>query len=370
MNPGYARRRLTLRCLAALTAVTASAAVVGIVTTPAGSTDPRTAARTESYAGARTPGGASLLGRGPHPERPTGTGPGTVPGPGDALPGATAAATPGTVAAPPSAAPSPPHRSTRHGAAPTTPATRATPRAGGGTTQGATAPAPAAPATSSGTGPLGRPGSWRLAFDDEFDGTALDTDRWSANDGDHMNDVTTRATNVAVTGGNLVLTLSSPTTGAYVNSGRYAGARTGFLLPVGGYAEARVEFPGNGGTVYNWPAWWISSGPAWPAGGEHDIVEGLGTATVNYHNATGAHNFGTIPGTWSNTFHVYGIHRAADHADVYWDGHLVKSYPTSDNGAGQALVLNVGNGSYGGPTVTGAASRVVVDYVRAWLPGR
>jgi hypothetical protein len=146
---------------------------------------------------------------------------------------------------------------------------------------------------------------------------------------------------------------SSPGDGAGAN---------GFLLPVGGYAEARVLFPGNGTSIYNWPAWW-TSGPGWPAAGEHDIAEGLGSLTVNYHSLSGSHNQGVIPGTWSNAFHVYGLHRKATSADVYWDGRLVKSYSTDDNGGAQSLLLNVGRGN---TAVYGTGSQVKVDYVRAW----
>jgi len=228
--------------------------------------------------------------------------------------------------------------------------------------------APASSTTASIPGPLGVAGQWGLSFDDEFSGTSLDTSRWSAMEGASMNNVTAHSGNVAVRDGYLWLTAASSTSGAYVSSAPFdIGGGKGYLLPVGSYAEARVRFPGNGTAIYNWPAWWTGSGPAWPAGGEHDIAEGLGTLTVNYHDARGGHNQDPIPGSWSNQFHVYGIYRAADHADVYWDGKLVRSYPTGDNGAGQALLLNVGvNSPNGSISAFGTASQVRVDYVRAW----
>jgi hypothetical protein len=205
-----------------------------------------------------------------------------------------------------------------------------------------------------------------MKFDDEFNGTALDTTRWKALDGYRMNNTTTRASNVSVSGGNLVLTLPSSTSGAYVSSSRSDGAgANGYDLPVGGYAEARVYMPGTDTTIYNWPAWW-ASGPSWPAAGENDIAEVLGgKMTVNYHSSSGAHNQGVIPGTWHNAFHVFGIHRKATSADVYYDGKLVKSYPTDDNGAGESLLLNVGSTS-GSNQMYGTGSQVKVDYVRAW----
>ncbi len=88
---------------------------------------------------------------------------------------------------------------------------------------------------------------------------------------------------------------------------------------------------------------------------------------MNYHSPSGAHNQGVVPGVWSDDFHLYGIHRRADRADVYWDGQLVKSYPTDDNREGHRLLLNVGV-RRDGVTVYGTGSEVSVDYVRAYRP--
>lgn len=216
--------------------------------------------------------------------------------------------------------------------------------------------------------PNGPSGNWSIVFDDEFSGTSLDLTKWSPNwygEGGKMNNVGTYAANATVAGGNLVLQLSSSTAGALVHTDYKTGR---YQLPIGGYTEARVYFPGSSAEpIYNWPAWW-ASGPSWPAAGEHDIAEGLsGKLTVNYHSPSGAHNFGAIAGTWYNAFHTYGVHRKATSADVYWDGVLVKSYPTDDNGAGEELILNVG-ASGSRVAQLGDAGAVKVDYVRAWNP--
>jgi len=220
--------------------------------------------------------------------------------------------------------------------------------------------APAVPSAAA-AAPMGFAGAWTSVFDDEFNGNTLDTNRWMPNwygDGGVMNDVATYASNVSQSNGHLVLTLAGPNSGALVGSDVPGGHK----VSVGEYVEARVQFPGNGTSIDNWPAWWIS-GPNWPAAGEHDIAEGLGDLTVNYHSPSGPHNQGTIPGTWSNAFHTYGVLRAADHADVYWDGQLVKSYPTDDDGQPEQMILNAGgSGSSGG-------SQMLVDWVRAWTPG-
>ena len=211
--------------------------------------------------------------------------------------------------------------------------------------------------------PLGKSGSWTLSFDDEFSGTAVDRKIWTPYvDGWRSNHVTVYNRNVSVSGGNAVLKLVSPTEGAVLASKPWDGSKTGYTLPVGSYAEARIKFPGSGTTIYNWPGWW-ASGPSWPAAGEHDIAEGLGTMTVNYHSSSGKYNQGTIPGTWSNDFHTYGLYRGAGFAEVYYDGVLVKSYPTDDNGNGESLIVNIGSGH-----TAQIPSQLLVDYVRAWKP--
>jgi len=212
-------------------------------------------------------------------------------------------------------------------------------------------------------------GSWKLVFNDEFNGTSLDTSRWTALHDWNINNVRNNAANVSVANGNLVLTLASKKSGGGVSSAPHDGAgKNGYLLRVGDYVEARIYFPGSSAEgVYNWPAWW-ASGPNWPAAGEHDIAEGTRSGlTVNYHSASGQYQLGGVPGVWFNDFHTYGVLRTAGKAEVYWDGVLVKSYKTDDNGRGQALILNVGK-SGARPAVTGRASRVKVDYVRAWRP--
>jgi beta-glucanase (GH16 family) len=197
-----------------------------------------------------------------------------------------------------------------------------------------------------------------MTFDDEFNGTALNTNVWSNHAGwTNQNNVTDYASNVAEANGNLILTLASSTSGAAI------GSNQGYLA-VGDFAEARVYFPGSGTSIYNWPAWW-ASGANWPAAGESDIAEGLGTLTVNYHSPSGAHNTGTVSGTWSNAFHTYGIYRGSNYCDVYWDGQLVRQYTTDDNGGPENLIFTIGASN---TLQFGAAGQVKVDYVRVWAP--
>lgn len=208
--------------------------------------------------------------------------------------------------------------------------------------------------------------SWvKLVFDDEFNGTSLNSKYWASTwwNGGVMNNVVTDPANVRVTGGHLVLTLASPTSGALVTTDPAQVPHGGFQFGAGYSAEARIFFPGNGSTVYNWPAFWTGC-TNWPQDGEADIAEALGTMTSNYHSSRGADNSGTIPGTWANGWHTYGMDRQKGRNRIFWDGKLVRSYPTYDNGAPQFLIFNVG--ARARDIVTGTASEVLVDWVRVW----
>jgi len=217
--------------------------------------------------------------------------------------------------------------------------------------------------------PWGPPGSWRAVFEDTFDGPAVNTKWWSLNTwgGAKVCNVNTSADNVAIVNGELVLTLSDENTGATINTNpvdHYSTpGKVGFEAPVGSVCEARVFLPGDGTRIFGWSGWW-TGGQDWPRNGEHDIVEILdGAPTVNYHSRSGSHNQGAVPGYWGDAWHTYTLHRKTKSADVYWDGQLVKSYPTDDSGGPHSLLLSVGNGGF---YQLGVGMRV--DYVRVWNP--
>ncbi len=218
--------------------------------------------------------------------------------------------------------------------------------------------------------PAGVGGHWKLVFADEFNGSRLNTSVWAPDwygATGRMNNVTTNPANVSVRGGYLVLTLRSPSDGATISSDAASCHCAGLTFNYG-FAAARVCLPGSGSTIADWPAWW-TSGRTWPRDGEIDVVEGLGgAATSNYHyqNSTGAltaSESGTIPGGWGGRCAVYGVDRLPGENRIYWNGRLVRTYPTFDHGDPHHLIFSIGAS---GNAIPGSSLRV--DWVRVWRP--
>jgi beta-glucanase (GH16 family) len=233
-----------------------------------------------------------------------------------------------------------------------------------------TLPTPVPPVTQPVGDPLGR--TWTAVLDDEFNGTSIDTSRWVALNGWGNNNVTSNAKNCTESGGNLVLALPGDGTGCdlYSSKNYGAGANAHDLL-VGDYLEARIWFPGPGtaptSELDNWPAFWTYDGSGNWLSGENDIAEALGHMEYNYH-ATSSNGNLNPPGNWGNSWHVYGIYRAATQVQVFYDGVLVGTQPTTDNGGPEAIMFTSGktNACCGAPAVYGPAGNVLVDWVREW----
>ena len=218
--------------------------------------------------------------------------------------------------------------------------------------------------------PLGR--AWTEVFDDEFNGTSIDKSRWVALNGWGNNNVTSNAKNCSESGGNLILALPGDGTGCDLYSSQKdgAGANAHDLL-VGDYLEARIWFPGPGSsptsTLDNWPAFWAYDGSGNWLAGENDIAEALGHMEFNYHS-TGQNSTASPPGNWGNSWHVYGIYRSATQVQVFYDGVLVETLATSDNGGPESIMFTSGvtDACCGAPAVYGPAGNVLVDWVREW----
>ena len=269
-----------------------------------------------------------------------------------------------------------------------------------------------------GTQPVGDPQgiTWNLAFDDEMNGTSIDTTKWEvyndpqtgcpgtaavchiAHDNEASTAKTTNCTEGSVNPGGLgtvgAITLTAPNDGtgcnissAWGGAGSYNGTEltnstSAFELGIGDYVEFRVWVPpcpgcDNGfAPVANHETIW-TSGANWPANGEIDIAEGLSSLSTTYHkcnvtppvvgcgNTQDTTTFPAPSSAWPGSWHIYGTYRTATDDYVYWDGNLVATHVVSDLGGLQALRMDIGYSS-GGANFDVTPANMYVDWCRAY----
>jgi hypothetical protein len=252
----------------------------------------------------------------------------------------------------------------------------------------APAPAPVPPAPlpprDLSLGPWGpTSGSWRLAFDDEFNGTSLDSSLWNTGvmgsgltgpmNSDEL-ECYSPAQDV-VSGGELDLNAAAvPQTGCPM----YGGPQTvnepyvsGLINTQGkfsytyGFLEARVWLPGSPWAGVDWPAVWEVGSPA-PQNGEIDDVEGLlGRACFHFHDGAG-NPYGDCLGGFNGAWHTYGVDWEPGLVTWYYDGNAVGTASTNITSAPMYLIadLALDNGTQGGPIQAPASLRI--DYIRVW----
>lgn len=260
----------------------------------------------------------------------------------------------------------------------------------------------AAPARASASaGPAPAPtwdprGSHTLTFDDEFAGRGVDTARWEEGwfvrpgDGGFSGPVNPgsdqacdSAANVSQPGdGYLHLELThTPSTcsgSRYPYSAALVNTRLSFSQE-GGSFEARVYIPpvrSSSGAVEaaGYPAVWLN-GPSdvpWPQHGEIDLVEGMGGATAAHLHYDDSAGTAQAPG-WTSPAAYTGWHDVGASWDpshqtvtIYWDGTAVftHAFPATDP---EYLILGY---SMGSRPPAAFPSAMLVDWVRAWAPGR
>ena len=223
--------------------------------------------------------------------------------------------------------------------------------------------------------PIGDRGSWHLIFDDEFNGSRLDTSHWST--GWFGSGVTWPVNpnapecfdprRVSVGGGSLNVSVAVKPETCEGKTRPYA---AGIVTTNGkfsyryGYAEIRAKIAVSAaGVVYDWPAFW-TDGQNWPADGEDDIVEGLGGRLCwHFHSAAG------VPGTCKQTpvkpgWHTFGADWEPGSVTYYYNGRRVGRITRGITAAPMYLILGIGaDAQYGGPT---RAATFRVAYVRVW----
>jgi beta-glucanase (GH16 family) len=254
---------------------------------------------------------------------------------------------------------------------------------------------------------------WQLVWSDEFDGDALDPDKWSlrvwpprkVNDEDQA--YTDRARNVRIEDGHLVVEAHREDyEGARYTSGRVHSQGKGDFLY--GRFEVRAKLPRGQGT---WPAVWMlpddpfayattcsddedwqGSGEcdAWPNSGEIDIMEHVGYQMNHVHGTVHTEAYYWLK--WEQrkgrilledvdeTFHVYAMEWSPERIDMFVDDSLYFTYVNENKGWREwpfdkpfFLIMNVAVGGAwgraGGPIDDSVfPQRMLVDYVRVYEP--
>jgi beta-glucanase (GH16 family) len=267
----------------------------------------------------------------------------------------------------------------------------------GGGGGGAAAPAPApAPAPPPAAAPLVVPADHRLVWADEFDTPGLpDASRWVYDvgmnkQGWHNNEKqyysAARRENSEVRDGKLVITARLESLNNLPDWGgqRYSSAR---LITAGkaqwtyGFFEIRAKMPCGQGT---WPAiWMLGAQGSWPAGGELDILEHVGSrpdhvfSTVHTTSGSGGQGKGdgrTLT-TVCSQFHNYQMHWTPQEVRFGIDGQTHFVYKNAGTGtaqwpfdAAQFMILNIAvGGDLGGPVDDTIFPRQMeVEYVRVY----
>jgi len=244
-------------------------------------------------------------------------------------------------------------------------------------------------------------GTWTLVWSDEFngaDGSAPDPTKWTYDLGGNgwgnqeLESYTSRPQNVQVQNGNLVITAVQETySGTDGITRNYTSARLktqGLFSQQYGKFEARIKLPYGQGI---WPAFWLLgsniSSVAWPACGEIDIMENIGSKpSTIYGSLHGRQGSGktslsaayTLPSgqKFSDDYHVFTVEWEPNEARFYVDGTLYESHTSADLPAGSwvfdhpfFILLNVAIGGYwpGSPDQTTIfPQKMLVDYVHVY----
>ena len=248
--------------------------------------------------------------------------------------------------------------------------------------------APLSAATPTGAG-------WTLAWNDEFEGTTMDTTKWRHWLPGARRDAVNSPSAVAVAGG--ALTISTYTSGGTHYTGMISTQDT--YPYTYGYIEARIDYDSSPGM---WSAFWMQSptmgnpiGSPNSAGTEIDIcehrsidsagnnIDGLVVGNIHWdgygtaHRSTGytSPNLGLGSG-----YHIYGMEWTPTQQKFYIDGVLrwtinnnAANSPVSQRSEFIILSSEVDNASWAGAvpaagygTLATTTTKMIVDYVRVY----
>jgi beta-glucanase (GH16 family) len=230
--------------------------------------------------------------------------------------------------------------------------------------------------------PLGQPGNWKLIFNDEFNGTSLDTSVWNTcfpwarqdrctNSGNHELELFQPQEAYLDGSGHLVLRAEEQQINGFdYTSGMVASYRS--LNFKYGYVEARVKIPAGKGL---WPQFWMMpSDRSWPP--EIDIFEILGDdptrAYFTYHwgSSNNTSQYSYSGPDFSAGWHTFAAKWEPGEITWYTDGiergKFTDSVVTSKS---MYLILDLSvGGDWPGPpdSTTDFPSYWQIEYVRVW----
>lgn len=228
----------------------------------------------------------------------------------------------------------------------------------------------------------GLPQPYNLILNEDFPTNAA----WSSNRGlnpavwrvidnvSGQNGVTALASNVSVSGSNLIMQLSDSTHGAAIDSGAFsnsASADSQIAFPVGAIAEFKVNMPYVGGNFVNWGGGWLATNDFSSGSGSYcelDCIEcNSGVPSVNYHDDAGQLGPTTVSVT-GNAMHTVTVLRGASLITFWIDGTQVGTFvPADTKQCTLRLAFTWGNGN-GNTFQAGSSGEFLCDYVRVWLP--
>lgn len=229
------------------------------------------------------------------------------------------------------------------------------------------------------------PRALTLVWSDEFDGTSVNTSNWNiinGNPGVNNEKEFYQPANVAVSGGNLIITARQQTVqGQPYTSGKLE--TYGKFSTTYGRIEARIKLPMVQGT---WPAFWmlgnnINTGAGWPTCGEIDIMEHVNTSntilgTMHWNGGSGHVQYGSSTTTTPGDYHIYAVEW--DNSSIRWyvDNTLYVTGNIANNinntGAFHLpffIILNLAiGGDLPGNTIDNGSlpTTMMVDYVRVY----
>lgn len=224
---------------------------------------------------------------------------------------------------------------------------------------------------------------YSLVWSDEFDGTAVDTSKWTYDLGNlNVNNEKEfyQTQNATVSNGNLVITAKKEVVGGQP----YTSSRLktqGKFAPTYGRIEANIKLPMGMGM---WPAFWMLganiNSVSWPQCGELDIMEHINNTSTIYGtmhwDSNGHAQYGSTTSTTPGDYHLYAIEWDANEIRWYVDNTLyqtgnIKS-DINNTGAFQLpffILLNLAvAGDFPGQVVdeTLFPESMYVDYVRVY----